>query len=246
MYEVKPDILEISKALGEETRFSIYREIASAGHPLTVKDLVARFGMHHSAIRIHLNKLEDARLIVSQKQHNPGTVGRPQLAFLLHPETLSITLPTRNYEFLSDLTMSLLQSGGGADSAEGFGYTWGGAYVQKVDHGWDAPVPFDLSVDILIEVLNSLGTSIEKSPTAGPAACILEQHNCPFLEVARRHQPLVCTLLRGVARGILEALTGAEVRWEHKSRLIDGDDACEIRVSLVEPALEFGEPATLN
>ncbi len=246
MYEVKPDILEISKALGEETRFSIYREIASASRPLTVKDLVARFGMHHSAIRIHLSKLEDASLIVSQKKHNPGTVGRPQLAFLPHPETLSITLPTRNYEFLSDLAMSLIQSGGGADSAEAFGYQWGGAHVTKADHGWDAPVPFDLAVDILIGELNSFGTSIEKSQTAGPAACILEQRNCPFLEVATRHQPIVCTLLRGVARGMLEALTGAEVNWEHQSRLIDGDDACEVRVSLMHPALEFSEPATLN
>lgn len=245
MHEVKPDILEISKALGEDTRFSIYREIASASRALTVKDLVSRFGMHHSAIRIHLNKLEDARLIVSQKLHNPGTVGRPQLAFFPNPETVSITLPTRNYEFLSDLAMALLKNGGSADSAEEFGYEWGESFIGQANPGWNAPIPLDLAVDVLIEEVSSFGTSFTKAQTSGPDAFILEQHNCPFLEIATRHQPIVCTLLRGVARGMLEALTGEEVSWEHRSRLVDGDDHCETRVSLVDRALNLVEP-TLN
>src|SRR5665811_456647 len=73
MYEVRPDILEVAKALGEETRFNIFRRIADAAEPLSVKDLVAELGMHHSAIRIHLGKLEDAGLIYSKKRHIPGT-----------------------------------------------------------------------------------------------------------------------------------------------------------------------------
>lgn len=236
MYEVDPQVLEISKALGEDTRFAIFRAIAASDGPLTVKDLVARFDMHHSAIRIHLNKLEEAGLIVSRKRHTPGAVGRPQLAFMPSRNPVCISLPTRNYELLSDLAIQLLSDGGmDIDAAIELGYDWGRRYMQRREHEYQStlPVPFDQATDILLDELNSLGASFTKSRLNGKATCLVGQANCPFFEVARKHRPLVCALIQGAARGMLSYLLGQEVSWQSRKSLLEGDNVCQAEVTLI-------------
>ena len=156
MFQVRSDILEISKALGEETRFAIFREIAQADVALTVKDLVAIFGMHHSAIRIHLSRLEDAGLIVSEKRHTKGAVGRPQLAFLPNPHALSFSLPPRNYEFIAQLALDYArEDGGDVERAQEFGSEWGRNYVREQEMA--LPLSFPEGLDVVCDQLTRHG-----------------------------------------------------------------------------------------
>lgn len=229
MYEVPTEVLEIAKALGEETRFDIFRRIASSSEPLSVKELVSQLGMHHSAIRIHLNKLQDAGLIYAKKRHMPGVVGRPQLAFLPSAQALSITLPPRNYELLARLAMDLASAHEDAESPEDFGVQWGRGYMRESGRFADGPVPLDDAVHALMVELRQLGASGNVSRVA-EGYQILET-NCVFAELAADHAPLVCSLHQGVMRGMLTEMSADQFDWHQTSAICNGGDSCVTHVT---------------
>jgi len=229
MYEVQQEILEVAKALGEETRFNIFRRIADSPEPLSVKELVSEFGMHHSAVRIHLNKLEDAGLIYSKKRRIPGAVGRPQLAFLPSERALSITLPPRNYQLLARLAMDLASAHGDTGSAEGFGEGWGRGYVRERGRLADGPFPLDGALDALVDELRRLGAS-PRSSRVDDDYQILDT-NCVFAELAFDYDPLICELHQAVMRGMLTEMSADEFDWVHASSICNGDERCAVLVS---------------
>lgn len=228
MYEVRQEILDVAKALGEETRFAIFKRITDAADPLTVKDLVAKMGMHHSAIRIHLNKLEEAGLIVSHKKHKKGVVGRPQLAFLPSPRALSITLPPRNYEFLARLAMDMFAFDGAPEDLAKFGYTWGRSYVRERGRCVDGPLPLLDAIDVLHDELIQLGSSARIVPVDG--GCDLIDRNCVFAELAPKYDGAVCRLHQAVMRGMLAEVCAEPFTWEQVSRIAAGDPDCSTRI----------------
>lgn len=224
MYQVRQDILDVAKALGEETRFAIFKRIADAKDPLTVKDLVAQLGMHHSAIRIHLNKLEDAGLIVSRKRHRKGVVGRPQLAFLPSPQALSITLPPRNYEFLARLAIDMAAANGAADDPVAFGRSWGRTYMRERGRGLDGPLPLQAATNVLRDELVRLGSSARVTRVDG--GYDLAEGNCMFGEVAADYDGAVCLLHQSVMEGMLAEVCADPFEWEQESRIAEGATSC--------------------
>lgn len=229
MYEVPTVVLEVAKALGEETRFDIFRRIASSPEPLSVKELVSQLGMHHSAIRIHLNKLQEAGLIHAKKRHMPGVVGRPQLAFLPSAQALSITLPPRNYELLARLAMDLALAREDAESPEDFGVHWGRGYMRESGRFADGPAPLDEALDALMVELRQLGASSNVS-RVDDGYQILET-NCVFAELATDHAPLVCSLHQGVMRGMLTEMSADQFDWRQTSAICEGGDSCVTHVT---------------
>ena len=49
------------KALGDETRYAMYRELATSTRPLSAQDLADRLGLHANTVRLHLDRLRDRR-----------------------------------------------------------------------------------------------------------------------------------------------------------------------------------------
>lgn len=229
MYEVRYEILDVAKALGEETRFAIFRTIAGSSDPLTVKDLVERLSMHHSAIRIHLNKLEDAGLITSQKRHRPGAVGRPQLAFLPNPNAISITLPPRDYRFLARLAMELATRESDADGIDAFGFAWGGDYIRDRGRGVHGPLPLTEAIEVVRREMSDGGaaTSVEHHDEYSE----LLLHNCVFAELAPDFDLAVCTLHQAVLRGMVSQISGERFDWEQTERVCAGDSRCVVRIT---------------
>jgi predicted ArsR family transcriptional regulator len=225
MYEPDPEILDISRALGDSTRFAIYRHITSSSTPTTVKELVDTFRLHHSAIRIHLHKLQESGLIVCRKLNRSGLVGRPQLAFLPSPKALNITLPPRDYRFLANLALDLAEGDGHTPEAlDSFGLAWGRRYIRErgLTNG---PLSHTEALDILCQEINSLGGSAwyEALNSDGFA---LVQTNCLFSDVAAEHSPSVCVLHQATIRGMLSELSGSEYTFDHSMSLVGGADRC--------------------
>lgn len=67
-----------ARALGDPTRFEIFRYVAEASGPVRVATLTEHFSFNQSAIRQHLAKLVDARLLIEELATASGT-GRPPL-----------------------------------------------------------------------------------------------------------------------------------------------------------------------
>jgi predicted ArsR family transcriptional regulator len=226
MHETDPNILEVSRALGDGTRFAIYRHVASAETPTTVKELVDRFGLHHSAIRIHLHKLQETGLVSCLKLDRDGMVGRPQLAFVPSATAFDISLPPRNYRFLADLALDLA----GADEmtpelADRFGVAWGRRYIRE-RFGADArELPLPGAMEELCVQLGRLGGTTRYLTLNGDGYA-LEEHNCLFADLALEHHPAVCLLHQAAMKGMLMELSGSEVVFQHSSSLAEGAELC--------------------
>src|SRR2546428_11912153 len=65
------------KALGDETRFSMYRELASSPRGLSAQELADSLGLHANTVRLHLDRLREAGLVQVQAVHR-GTLGPPR------------------------------------------------------------------------------------------------------------------------------------------------------------------------
>jgi predicted ArsR family transcriptional regulator len=72
------DPLPVFKALGDDTRFAIYQELARSTASCSASDLAERLNLHPNTVRPHLDRMKEAGLVEVEPVHR-GTVGRPQL-----------------------------------------------------------------------------------------------------------------------------------------------------------------------
>jgi len=195
---------------------------------VTVRDLVETFGMHHSAIRIHLTKLEEAGLIISQTLRQRGVVGRPQLVYLPNSTATGFTLPPRNYELLARVALEYAVAGiNGDSSAEDFGTAWGRAHVRGT---WgNDPLPLAEALPALVAELRALGDDPELVELNGDGYALVE-HNCLFGDISASHKPLVCSLHQGLAQGMLQELACESFRWTSHSTLAGGANHCHVNI----------------
>lgn len=227
MYNVQPDILKLSKALGEDTRFAIFKEIVGAAEPQTVQDLVRTFGMHHSAVRIHLNRLHDAGLIVSRPRGRRGTVGRPQLVYLPNPATTSLTLPPRNFELLARMALDYATATAQAEvPADEFATSWGSSYIRERARA-SVRLPLPDALDALVDELRGMGGDPALALMNGDGYTLVE-HNCLFGDMSSRYQPLVCSLHQAAIQGMLQELCDDAFEWTQDGTLAAGADSCRM------------------
>jgi predicted ArsR family transcriptional regulator len=175
--------------------------------------LASRLDLHVNTVRSHLNVLEEAGLVVpvTEERDRPG---RPRLLYRVS-EQVQGEVPVaddRGYRFLAGILASYL----GATTedteaaAERAGAAWGSFVVEK-------PAPFaELAasdgLDRLVAMLQEFGFDPELDED-DPERPQLLLRRCPFLDVAREHPDVVCSVHLGLMRGALDEL-GVEVRAE--------------------------------
>jgi predicted ArsR family transcriptional regulator len=72
-----------ARALGDPTRYRIFRYVAEATEPVSVAEITAHVDLHHNGVRQHLAKLCDAGLLLEETVR--GGPGRPSLRYRLGP-----------------------------------------------------------------------------------------------------------------------------------------------------------------
>ena len=83
--EPRSDLLAVLKALGDETRYAMYRRAGRARPPpLSAPELAERLGLHANTVRLHLERLREVGLVDVEAVHR-GTVGRPQHLYFAAP-----------------------------------------------------------------------------------------------------------------------------------------------------------------
>ena len=68
----EPSLQHQARALGDPTRHAIFRHVSDAPAPVGVAELTQLLGLHHNAIRQHLAKLVEARLLVESSARPAG------------------------------------------------------------------------------------------------------------------------------------------------------------------------------
>jgi predicted ArsR family transcriptional regulator len=213
------DMLAVLKALGDETRFSMYQELASSTRPLSAHELADRLGIHANTVRLHLERLREAGLVDVEAVHR-GTVGRPQHVYALASDAPSLGFDPPSYTLLAGLLAALAERvGADAGEATAIGRRWG------ADAGRRARTR---SCDkALVAELQRLGFD----PVAerdGDDVSIAFLH-CPFRELAEAYPELVCNLHRGICEGVVNSVGGGSV--EDFATLYD-HDPCRVSVGV--------------
>lgn len=207
------------KALGDETRFSMYRELAGSTRGCSAQELADSLGLHANTVRLHLDRLREAGLVEVEPVHR-GTVGRPTHVYSLAAGAPGLGFDPPSYTLLSGLLAALAERVG-ADGSEAteIGRAWG------VEAGRRTRARS--CVKALSDEMNRLGFE-PVTDTSGAATGMAFMH-CPFRELAEAYPELVCNLHRGISEGIVAEVGGGSV--EEFATLYDRDP-CRVAVSV--------------
>jgi hypothetical protein len=105
--------LKITNVLSDPTRYYIYQYITSRHQHVTVQEIADNFSIHPNVARLHLTKLEDVNMLVSETQKT-GKGGRPSRLYRLSNDVIQLHFPYRDYQLLSRIAIQTMASLGEA------------------------------------------------------------------------------------------------------------------------------------
>ncbi|HEX6311572.1 MAG TPA: helix-turn-helix domain-containing protein [Acidimicrobiia bacterium] len=216
------DQLTVLKALGDETRFALYRAIATSTGPLSAHDLADRLDLHANTVRLHLERLREAGLVDVEAVHR-GTVGRPQHLYFLADEAPSLGFDPPAHALLAGLLAALSERvGADADDAGDTGHAWGAEAARRTRSR--------SCLRTLESELHRLGFEPATETADGTYEGSTRIHflHCPFRELAEAYPELVCNLHRGLCEGVVDQVGGGTV--EEFATLYD-HEPCHVTVS---------------
>lgn len=196
--ELAPDAprLELLKALGDNTRYAIYLELARAPMPLATAQIAESLRLHPNTVRPHLDRMREVGLleVVTDAQ---GTVGRPQHRYSLAADAPSLGFEPPAFPVLARMLLRLAASADlpAADAVEAGREQGAAAAVRRTTPGTCA--------DALSAELAALGFDPESVGDADGATIAFTR--CPFRELAEANPDLVCGLHRGLVEGFADA-----------------------------------------
>jgi predicted ArsR family transcriptional regulator len=203
----------LGAALGDATRFSIFRFVVESAHPVSASEVADRFGVHRTVARSHLEKLAQASLVVVSARRNPGG-GRPAKVYAPSPERLEVQLPPRRFESLSQMLLRMVVGMNGA------------AVPAALDVGLESgrelarALPGNGGASGRPDVVKGYRPMLV---TARDDLVVLEVGNCAYREVAEGSPEIVCALSSGLLCGLLGAPLEGHT---HSRSLMRGDAAC--------------------
>lgn len=187
---------EQGRALGDPTRYAVFRYVDEARGPVGVAEITDHFGLNHNAIRQHLGKLRDAGLVVEELSE-PSGPGRPSLRYRPTPGAADRWDGTSPYEELSLMLIELVRSGG---TPREVGRQAGRRLARR--HG-----PHADPVQVLEAVARKLGFEPRARPRRDGVDIVLDR--CPFAASVTVAPEIVCDLHRGLAEGVVETAGGS-------------------------------------
>jgi predicted ArsR family transcriptional regulator len=172
--------------------------LRAAEGPLGVQEVASQAGLHPNTARFHLDALLHSGLASRERQQREG-LGRPSMAYSATRERGPAG--QRRYRLLAEMLSSMIAEvlpEPGEAAAEA-GREWGRYLAgqlppyERLDAGE--------AIERLRAILENVGFAPELTAQESGHRLLLRQ--CPFREVAERHQDIVCALHLGLMQGAL-------------------------------------------
>jgi predicted ArsR family transcriptional regulator len=201
--------LAVLKALGDNTRYAIYLEIARSARPLATAEIAETLDLHPNTVRPHLERMRDVGLLAVETDAR-GAVGRPQHRYSLAPDAPSLGLEPATFPLLAGMLVQLAGAAGlGTDEAVEVGRDQGEADASAATSAAEADC-----LNALVARLDALGFDPAVAADDDGQARVSFTH-CPFRSLAEANPDLVCGLHRGMVEGFVGACGGARVEAFH-------------------------------
>ena len=190
-----PAVASPEDVLSQPTRARLFALLGELKRAAGTAELAERLALHPNGVRLHLERLEQAGLVARARvRHAPG---RPPDAWTIAPDARPGGQPPRAYRDLGRwLARAMRARTGGLRSVEATGRQIG----RELAPAGAQPDPGALET-----VLAALGFQPVVTLRAGDRLTFCLR-NCPYRDVVGENQPVVCTLHKGVTRGLLDVL----------------------------------------
>jgi predicted ArsR family transcriptional regulator len=183
-------------ALAQPTRSRLFALLGELKRPAGTEELAERLGLHPNGVRLHLERLEQAGLVVRDRERQAR--GRPRDTWSISPQAEPGGDPPTAYADLGRWLVRAIAAGGvRAREVEATGRRIGrelapdsaGASAEERVHGALVAMGFQPR-----RRLDEAGTL---------TYCL---GNCPYRAAVRERQTVVCGLHRGLTRGLLDRI----------------------------------------
>src|SRR5207248_7150959 len=133
--------LEVLKALGDNTRYAIYLELARSASPLSTIEIAETLDLHANTVRPHLERMREVGLLDIEVEAR-GSVGRPQHRYSRAADAPSLGLEPPAFPLLArPLVAAAASAGVGGDDAAATSREQGRAMAARSSHGTCAQAP---------------------------------------------------------------------------------------------------------
>lgn len=182
-------------ALAHPTRARLFAVLGELRRPTSTDELAERLGLHPNGVRVHLDRLRDRGLVARDRTRRGR--GRPRDMWTVAPDAQPGGDPPTAYADLGRwLARTIPPSKTRLRAVENTGREIGrdlapegGGSVEEKMHA----------------TLISLGFQPERE--LDPEGQLTYRlRNCPYRDAVRENQPVVCTLHRGITRGLLDTI----------------------------------------
>lgn len=185
-----------ARALGDPTRFRIFRCIVDSPEPVRVAQITGQVGLNHNAVRQHLAKLREAGLIQEERVPGSNGPGRPPLQYRLATGAAGTWGTPSPYEDLARLLLDLHKSGRSPREVAAE------AGRHLVFEGGSS----DGSLEHLEVEMARRGFEPRRVDEQDEVELVFGR--CPYEALAATDPEVVCELHLGLAEGIVEAAGG--------------------------------------
>jgi predicted ArsR family transcriptional regulator len=190
-----PQVNGDNDPLLQPTRRRLFALLGDLGGAASTDELAQRLALHPNGVRIHLQRLRDAGLLVHRRVAQPR--GRPRDEWAIAPAARPGGVQANAYAALSRwLARAIPATPGRLRRVEAVGREVGRELGAR---------PSESPEQAIADALAALGFEPEiRSQAGGVLNCRLG--NCPFRDSVRENQDVVCTLHRGLTRGLLDEI----------------------------------------
>lgn len=184
--------------LAQPTRARLFEALAELSRPAGTEELASALGLHPNGVRLHLERLVEAGLVVRRRDRRPR--GRPRDMWLTSPEALPAGRPPNTYAHLGQwLARATPPEQDSLIHVETTGEEIGREMASRAAEKGEAG---------LYATLAAQGFQPRREAHV-PGRLTYRLCNCPYREVARENATVVCALHRGITRGLLAELDSA-------------------------------------
>jgi len=202
-----PDV-RAHRVLASISRVAVLETLRESGGPLSVRDLAERMSLHNNTVRKHLDLLVESGF-ATRVRDGATRRGRPRYVYAAVPESSPEETRLDGYWLLASVFAAYLHDADDPQAAaEEAGRRFGAGSVHEPGVGGGPP-----AVERVVQMLDDIGFQPELAAD-GSGAVEIRLRRCPFHELARDSEGVVCAIHLGLIRGALQQLgsPGAAVR----------------------------------